>query len=220
MKSTLIILSILFISTTSFNLRASKQSYDSYVLAVQWANGYCSANNCGGRESVVEKNTMTIHGLWPSLKSGKYLDDCTSGVTIKDTGSALFLKMRKYWPSFTGANTDFWYHEYNKHGYCMVEEYDWDGYEDYFDFVIDLFENKYKYLIKNAYSGYSNKNVTVTYTELQTKIRKIIPNATFKVNCKSKFLYEIYFYLEKDDFSPSTDSRFSNVCASATLVFK
>ena len=219
MTKIIFLLSLFLISVSGFNLRASKQTYDSYAFAVQWPNGYCAANSCAGRDSVVEKNTMTIHGLWPSLKSGKYLDDCTSGVSVVDTGSALFLKMRKYWPSFTGTNTVFWNHEYNKHGYCMVEEYDWDGYDDYFDFVIDLYESKYKYLLKNAF-GYSNKNVTVTYSEMQTKIRKIIPNATFKMNCKSKFIYEIYFYLEKDDFSPSTDSRYSNTCTSATLIFK
>ena len=52
-----------------------------------------------------------------------------------------------------------------------------------------------------------------------TAIIKVIPNATFKMNCKSKYIYELYFYVEKN-FSPSTDSRFSNACASAQLVFK
>ena len=91
----LILLSIL-VCSLSFNLRQTKQNYDSYVMAVQWPNGYCSATNCNGKDSVVPKNCMTVHGLWPNLKSGASLKDCTSGVTITDTGSSLFLNMRKY----------------------------------------------------------------------------------------------------------------------------
>lgn len=219
MKAIILLLSVLAYAS-SFNLRSTKQYYDSYVFAVQWANGYCSANSCSGRDSVVEKNAMTIHGLWPSLKSGKYLDECTYGVEVEDTGSDLFLEMRKSWPSFTGANENFWNHEYNKHGYCMVEEFDWDGYEDYFSFVLDLFNRDYKYLIQQAFPGKSSTTLTITYTEMQNKIREVIPDAIFKMNCKSKFIYEFYFYLEKDDFTPSVDSRFPSSCESGKLVFK
>ena len=91
MKS-LIFLSFLVCAFT-FNLRQTKQNFDSYVMAVQWPNGYCSAKNCGGRDSVVPRNAMTIHGLWPSLKSGTYLKECTSGITITDNGSSLFQQM-------------------------------------------------------------------------------------------------------------------------------
>ena len=115
MKVILLLASIFL--ANSFNLRQTKQSYDSYVMAVQWSNGYCLANSCGSKADHVYKNTMTIHGLWPSLKSGKQLSDCTSGVTITDDGSTLFTNMKQYWPSFSATNTNewFWEHEYNKH---------------------------------------------------------------------------------------------------------
>lgn len=215
-----ILLFTLLISIISFNLRASKQEYDSYVFALQWSNSICTVKSCGGRDSVIDKNTLTIHGLWPSMKSGKYLDTCTSGVNIVDNGNAFFFKLKKYWPSLQGPNSKFWTHEYNKHGYCMVQEYDWDGYEEYFDFVIDLYEEKYKNLFTEAFKGISKTTLNVTYTEMQSKIRKVIPNATFKMKCVSKHITELQFYLEKDDFSPSTDSRFSNECKSGKLVFK
>ena len=215
-----IILLALFISVLTFNLRHMKQDYDSYVMAVQWPNGYCLANNCGGRADHVTKNTMTIHGLWPSLKSGKYLDDCTTGISIEDDGSTLFQYMKQYWPSFSAnGNEYFWEHEYNKHGYCMVEEYNWDGYEEYFSFVINLHLKSYRDLIIKAFPNYSNTSVSLTYEQVITAIRKVIPNATFKMNCKSKYIYEMYFYLEKD-FTPSTNSQFSNTCSSGLLVFK
>jgi ribonuclease I len=212
-----ILLLSLFISALTFNLRQAKQSFDSYVMAVQWANGYCSANSCGSKADHVEKNTFTIHGLWPSLKSGKQLSDCTSGVKIEDDGSALFSDMKQYWPSFAKSNEEFWEHEYNKHGFCMVEEYGWSGYEEYFDFVISLLLKTYKNLFIKVFPD--KKTVTITYENLVKAIQNIIPSATLKINCKSNYLYEIYFYVEKD-FSPSTNSRFSNTCQSAKIVFK
>ena len=212
-----ILLLALIISAFSFNLRQTKQDYDSYVMAVQWSNGYCKANSCGHKADHVYKNTMTIHGLWPSLKSGKYLNDCTKNVNIEDDGSQLFLNMRQYWPSFSNnGNEYFWEHEYNKHGYCMVQEYGWDGYEEYFEFVINLHLNTYKDLMQEAKK--KKKTVTVSYSDMQTAVRKIIPKATFKMNCKSNYIYEMYFYLEKD-FTPSVNSRFDNSCKSAQLVF-
>ena len=221
MKTKTIILLTLFISAFTFNLRRAKQDYDSYVFAVQWSNGYCKVNNCGTKADNVQKNTMTIHGLWPSLKSGKYLDDCTKGVTIVDDKSLLFTNMKKYWPSFSlsSTNENFWGHEYNKHGYCMVEEYGWDGYEDYFDFVIDLYLKTYIDLITKAFPNYSDKTVTLTYQQVVSAIQKVIPNATIKMNCKSNYITELYFYLEKN-FTPSTKSVFSNTCTSGELVFK
>ena len=109
------LLLILFISVYTFNLRQTKQDYDSYVMAVQWSNGYCQVNNCGSKADHVYKNKMTIHGLWPSLKSGKYLKECTSGITIVDDGSSLYKDMKQYWPTFSSnTNEYFWGHEYNK----------------------------------------------------------------------------------------------------------
>ena len=217
MKS--ILLLVLLVSANAFNLRRTKQSYDSYVMAVQWSNGYCLANSCGKKADHVYKNGMTIHGLWPSLKSGKMLNPCTTGVTITDDGSELFTKMRQYWPSFAKSNEEFWEHEYNKHGYCMVEEYGWDDYEEYFNFVIDLHLKHYEKLIINAFPNSSDTTTTVSYDTMIQKIQKVIPNAIFKMNCKSKYIYEFYFYLEKN-FTPSTSSKFSNTCSSGKLVFK
>ena len=215
------LLLILLISVYTFNLRQTKQDYDSYVMAVQWSNGYCKANSCGSKADHVYTNKMTIHGLWPSLKSGKYLSDCTSGVTINNDGSTMFKNMEQYWPSFSTSNTNeyFWEHEYNKHGYCMVEEKGWSGYTQYFNYVLNLHKATYNDLITNAFS-YSGTTVTLTYDQVKTAIQKVIPNATFKMNCKSNYIYEFYFYLELDTTTPSTSSRFSNTCTSAQLVFK
>ena len=215
-----LLLLILFISAYSFNLRQTKQEYDSYVMAVQWSNGYCKVSSCGSKADHVYKNKLTIHGLWPSLKSGKYLSDCTSGVTIVDDGSSLFTDMKQYWPSFSNSNEYFWGHEYNKHGYCMVEDKGWSGYTDYFSYVIDLHKRTFNDLLTNAFPDYSDTTITISYNEMKSAIQSVIPNATFKMNCKSKYVTEFYFYLEKDTTTPSTNSKFSNTCSSAKLLFK
>ena len=208
----------ILVCSLNFNLRQTKLNYDSYVMAVQWANGYCSATNCGGKDSVVPKNSLTIHGLWPSLKSGTYLDDCGGSETIVDTGSTLFQNMRKYWPSFSQANTGFWGHEYNKHGYCMSQEMGWNNYEKYFQYVMDLHLRTYKGLMTQAFSGYSG-TTTITYETLKSAIQKVIPKATINMKCTGGYISELYFYLEKN-LSPSTSSKFSNQCKSGKLVFK
>ncbi len=212
------ILYTLLTSILSFNLRQTKQNYDSYVLALQWPNGYCKTNNCGNKANHVDKNILTIHGLWPSLKTGKSLNDCTSGIIIKEKDNQLFKDLNKYWSSFSKTNINFWQHEYNKHGFCMVEEKGWSGYEQYFKFVLSLYFKNYKDLIIKAFPNKREKIIIVTYDEMKKKIQSIIPKANFKMNCKSQFIYEFYFYLEKD-FTPSKNSRFSNTCSSGKLVF-
>ena len=208
----------LFIYIFSFNLRQTKISYDSYVFALQWPNGFCKINNCGTRANHIYKNTLTIHGLWPNLKNGAQLKECTSGVSIKDNGSQLFKELGQYWPSLTGENNVFWEHEYNKHGYCMVEENNWDGYEDYFEFALQLYHKKYKNLITNAFPGETSRVKNVSYEEMKKKIQSVIPKAAFKMNCRNKFIYEFYFYLEKN-YNPSSNFKITNSCPSGILVF-
>ena len=220
MKYQLFILLCLSISINSFNLRETKQTYDSYVFALEWTNGYCKINKCNSEIDKLEPNIFNIHGLWPSLKSGKMLNPCTSGVKIKEKKSQLFIDLRKYWPSFKGEYTDFWEHEYNKHGYCMVEEYKWEGYENYFQFVINLYLKEYKSLMISAFDNdTSRKMYTLTFDEMKQRIQKVIKKANFKMNCSGGYIYEFYFYLNKD-FTPSTNSKFSGNCKSGIFLFR
>jgi ribonuclease T2 len=216
MKAIILLLAIA--SVFSFNLRQTKQNYDSYVMAVQWPNGYCKAKSCGGKDSGVPRNAMTIHGLWPSLKSGQMLKDCTSGVKVVDDGSSLFSDMKTYWPSFAKSNKDFWEHEYNKHGHCMTEEKGWGSYKDYFRYVIDLHVRTYKSLITNAFRGKTGEFV-VNYDDMKKNIRNVISGAIINMKCVSGYITEFYFYLEKN-MTPSPNSKFSNSCKSGKLIIK
>ena len=131
---------------TQINLSTDPwDSYDIYVLAVQWGSTICitKGETCYEKLKQIPKHSMSIHGLWPSLSSGATLPDCNSDslIDIIDNGSETFLKMRQYRPSLTGTNKEFWDHEYNKHGYCynMKYEIDEEQYELYFEKVFDIF---------------------------------------------------------------------------------
>ena len=51
--------------------------------------------------------------------------------------------MNKMWVSLSGANVNFWKHEYNKHGYCYaLKTKSANGPRDYFMKSIELFTRK------------------------------------------------------------------------------
>ena len=55
----------------------------------------------------------------------------------------------------------------------------WNGYEEYFEFVIKLFLKDYKDLIIKAFPKYSNEIINISYEETKTKKKNVIPNASF-----------------------------------------
>ena len=55
----------------------------------------------------------------------------------------------------------------------------WNGYEEYFEFVIKLFLKDYKDLIIKAFPNYSNEIINISYEETKTKMKNVIPNASF-----------------------------------------
>ena len=221
MKYYIFFLLSIFISINSFNLRSTKQNYDSYVMSVIWVNGYCAINNCSSEViSKLEPNIFTIHGLWPSLKSGKMLEDCTTGVKIVEKTTRLYSDLKLSWPSFHGDYIDFWEHEYNKHGYCMSEENNWDNYENYFRIVNNLYLRKFKLLMLYAFNfDTSKKMITITQEEMNYRLQKVMTNANFKMLCTNGIIHELYFYLNKD-YTPSTNSVFSSECKIGKLLFK
>ena len=102
----------------------------------------------------------------------------------------------------------------------MVEEYNWDGYEDYFRFTHNLYINYYKNIILRAFNYNSiSRIITVSKNILQDRLRKIMRNATIKMICKDHYITEIYFYLNKD-FTSSRSSSFSDDCLVGNLIFK
>lgn len=222
--------SVIFIALLVFAFSAQTEyeatpEYDSLVLAVQWPNGVCASQSsiCKEKLAKMPKNTMSLHGLWPSLKSGKMLPQCNTGkeIPVKNDGSDVFKRMEITWPSFMKADEEFWTHEYNKHGYCYVAENHLSGYKDYFQATLDFFDkNNFETMMQTLYPGATGE-IETTFKELKSKIDKAYPGFIYKMNCKGKknhaVLTEFYFYFDKE-FNPS-DVKFSQGCSSKQKIY-
>lgn len=207
--TTTLLLTFLFLyytplKSSNLNLQASNSAvweiYDYYFFALQWGASMCvkTGKICYEKMKSVPRHEMTIHGLWPSLLKGKNLPSCNTGtpITIKDDEK--MKEIRKYWPSLNGnANTVFWEHEYNKHGFCYNKRLGFDGneYHHYFNKALELFkENKLNLLIINALGDHVGE-VKFSYNDLYGKIRKILGGDFFQITCntinKKQYLAEV-----------------------------
>ena len=216
MRTSLILLSLVAFSLC--NLRTSTPEYDSLVLAIQWPNGVCAKQTsvCKQKLAKMKPNTMSLHGLWPSLKSGKMLPACNSGKTIyvENDGTPVFKRMEVTWPSFMKTDEEFWTHEYNKHGFCYVNENHLSGYKEYFQKTLDFFdEQQFETMMTRLFPN-STGEVATTFQELKKKIDKAYPGLIYRMSCKGSkgHLYLTEFYLYYDlDFKPS-QVKFSQNC--------
>lgn len=238
-KSNLIFILILYEISFSYNLFKEDifqrkllsadpwDLYDIYVLAVQWGSTLClsKGETCYEKLRQVPRHSMSIHGLWPSLSSGKSLRDCNieDQIDILDSGSSVFLKMRQYWPSLTGTNKDFWDHEYNKHGYCYNVKYgtDPETYEFYFSKVLDLFFGfKINSLITDLAGDAEDGDYVLPdeFTELMDQ--KFGAN-TYSLRCTKiggyYYLQEIRFRLDLD-FKLTTKGKSQASCPTGQYI--
>ena len=90
-------------TTVAINLNSTTASCNiaEYILALQDDCGYIS-----------------IHGLWPDPEDS--CTDCTSEeFNESEITSSVLADMNAYWPTCqSGENSDFWSHEWSKHGTC------------------------------------------------------------------------------------------------------
>ena len=189
------------------------EDYDMYVLAVQWGSTLCltKGETCLEKFQQIPRHSMSLHGLWPSLSTGTTLPDCNSGdqIDIIDNGSETFLNMRKYWPSLTGTNKEFWDHEYNKHGFCynLRNEKDGENYEYYFQKVLDVFlGNKIDTLIIDICSD-ADDGEYVLPDEFREKMNEKFGENTYSLRCTK---IGGKYYLEEIRFKLDLDFNFTN----------
>ena len=179
--------------------------YDMYVFAIQWGKTMCIVNSgstCTQKLANIPKNEMSIHGLWPSLKSGSSMSSCNSGtqVSIKDDGSDIFYDMKEYWPSLTGGDETFWNHEYNKHGYCYSNKIGDFDYKKYFQKSFDVFYKKgIPTMITDVFGQHSGE-YSISLSEFKSKMAAKLGGNYMTPVCKYKnskhYLQEIRFTMD------------------------
>ena len=100
-----------------------------YVLAYSWTPGFCKGTTYPGCSTPQPywTNHFTLHGLWPQYNTTDgYPADCTteafsqSAVDAVNGGESTMIT---YWPNVqevegTSTYSDFWAHEWGKHGTC------------------------------------------------------------------------------------------------------
>jgi len=62
----------LLLLTITFNLSLCVNSYDYYVLALEWAGSLCETEDCSNTYAAGLNYTFfNIHGMWPSVFEGE-----------------------------------------------------------------------------------------------------------------------------------------------------
>ncbi|KAK0545988.1 hypothetical protein OC846_005445 [Tilletia horrida] len=128
----------------SCTLGASQESCHSAFPIAGNSSGTCCYNGAltpGGKESGLTNNTSinpgpanstTVHGIWPDYCDGTYPQFCTNVSGIPEYNGTqiravlakydpkLLAYMEKTWTDYANPDpSDFWSHEYNKHGTCF-----------------------------------------------------------------------------------------------------
>eukprot|EP01132_Coremiostelium_polycephalum_P004612 gene4612-5761_t len=91
--------------------------FDFYLFVQQWIFSYCGQQTCVPGK---ERAAFTIHGLWPENNGGSYPSFCKGPDFSANEIADLLNQLDTDWPSLTGPNTDFWTHEWSKHGTCSI----------------------------------------------------------------------------------------------------
>ena len=104
---------------------------------------------------IKEQNTYSIHGLWPQYSTTSYPTFCNKVSFDINKLQPIMTQLNQYWYSTEQKNTDFWKHEYEKHGSCvftpMTEE-------EYFQKTLELYDKAIKEnLPKNFYDDKTKK---------------------------------------------------------------
>ena len=124
--------------------------YDCYIFSIFWPASSCF-NKYSGNEICFERirelnidNNFIIHGLWPSYKSGQYMDTCNKNDEINITFDEAYKnELTPSWPGLYSSDQIMWNHEYNKHGYCYIRRIGKNpltDYKLYFDQTTSIFE--------------------------------------------------------------------------------
>ena len=147
-----------------------------------------------------ELNILTIHGLWPSYKSGLVPQWCNLDTDIQIDN---FTKdMDNYWINTYNnqENKILWNIEYNKHGYCYNKRNNIStrDYMHYFNKTLELYHKfNLKDKMKNDFYpwlfGGENK---LNKTYLWTKMSQYFGNHTFALTCMNiNNVFYIYIFL-------------------------
>jgi len=133
------------------------------------------------------KQSLTLHGLWPQFTNGTWPETCTNEKFDEAAPEAVGMDtMNKFWPNVkqaptSSSYTQFWEHEWTKHGTCT-------GFEQkkYFQTAIDNFVEAPSLIAKAYGKTVSKKALVDAYGSVVVPI------------CKGKALSEVLICKDKE----------------------
>ncbi|KAL3696530.1 hypothetical protein R1sor_010606 [Riccia sorocarpa] len=177
--------------------------FDFFYFVVQWPGSYCDLKKaCCYPTLGKPASNFSIHGLWPNYDDGTYPQNCDPSDTFDYSQiQDLIPQMNKYWGSLScpsSDGTDFWSHEWEKHGTCS------GGLSQHEYFAKGLALIKSLNLLGSLQNAGVKPSSQATY-DVST-IQKALGSAigfTPGVECntaanKNNQLYQVYICVDKD----------------------
>jgi ribonuclease I len=168
-----------------------ENDYEMYICVLNLGSTFCltEAGNkdyCNNKiKSLNIQNVLTLHGLWPNMKTGAVNNQSNaSGVPYTPPTGELEDKMKHNWPSLKGGNSEFWTHEYNKHGSLYVKKEDLTSSDQFFQRALDLYTSfNGDSLLRASLDVQPGKFEDFTYSQLESKFSSILGGIFFEFTC-------------------------------------
>ena len=205
------------------NAKPVWEKYDFYVMTVIWPATFCQeqGKECYKKLKKLkerdELNILTIHGLWPSYSIGKFPQWCNLDNDIEVNN---FTKdMENYWINiYKHDNKEFWEHEYNKHGMCYNQRFNFstDDYLEYFNKTVELYKDfNLKNLMREFYPDIFAGINLLNRTYMEAKLGEKFGYGHTAITCQKinnvNYLYEIRLKLDLN-FTNSSSGSTPNNC--------
>ncbi|KAI4381357.1 hypothetical protein MLD38_007436 [Melastoma candidum] len=112
---------------------SASRDFDFFYFVQQWPGSYCdTSKSCCYPTTGKPAADFGIHGLWPNYNDGSYPSNCDPSHPFNPSEIAdLKRSMQRNWPTLacpSADGTQFWSHEWSKHGTCSESVLDQHSY--------------------------------------------------------------------------------------------
>ncbi|KAJ8773788.1 hypothetical protein K2173_006438 [Erythroxylum novogranatense] len=185
----------------SLSVLCVSQDFDFYYFVQQWPGSYCdSQNSCCYPSTGKPAADFGIHGLWPNNKDDSYPSNCDPNSPFnKNEISDLISSLQKNWPTLacpSNDGTNFWSHEWEKHGTCSESVLDQHA---YFAAALQL-KQQVNLLLALRSAGIHPDGSRYSLTDIKTAIKGKVGYTPW-IECNSdksgnSQLYQVYLCVD------------------------
>eukprot|EP00736_Rhodelphis_marinus_P007468 Rmarinus@m.10374 len=198
-----------------------RTDFDMWMFAITWPGAECATDRgCHYQDAATDPLPLVeflLHGLWPNRKDGGWPQYCceSSGCEFDvQQLNSIEEMLHTCWPSYHVGNSDFWKHEWDKHGTCALMDM-----LPYFEKALEL-RQKYNLLDMLEAGGISQSdNAKYTLRDIERVVKEQLgTHAVLLCNTGSNGaaqLSEVRICLDLDTFQPfdcSHDDIYSQGC--------